>query len=92
MQMETKRIQKDDGRYLIYCHFPESATPEESAVFAAVNEAEVNGGTDTERGETENSGLETKNNGLETNSSGAGTKNSTADAQDNRQQEGAAHV
>ena len=39
MQMEKKRILKEDGRYLVMYHFPESATPEETAVFAAIADA-----------------------------------------------------
>ena len=39
MQMEKKRLLKEDGRYLVTYHFPESATPEESAVFAAITDA-----------------------------------------------------
>jgi len=34
--MEKKRIRKEDGRYLIYYHFPESATEEQTAVFTAI--------------------------------------------------------
>ena len=36
MQMEKKRTLKEDGRYLVSYHFPESATAEETAVFAAI--------------------------------------------------------
>jgi hypothetical protein len=39
MQMEKKRIMKEDGRYLVLYHFPESATLEESAVFAVIADA-----------------------------------------------------
>ena len=39
MQMEKKRLLKEDGRYLVTYHFPESATPEETAVFAAITDA-----------------------------------------------------
>ncbi|HEV2473806.1 MAG TPA: hypothetical protein VGS41_14110 [Chthonomonadales bacterium] len=35
MELEKKRIIKPDGRYLIYYHFPESATEEQTAEFAA---------------------------------------------------------
>lgn len=38
MRMEKKQTLKDDGRYLIYYHFPESATPEQAAAFADVAE------------------------------------------------------
>jgi len=34
--MEKKRILKEDGRYLLYYHFPESATPEQTKAFEAV--------------------------------------------------------
>ncbi len=36
MRLEKKVILKEDGRYLVYYHFPETATAEQSAVFAAV--------------------------------------------------------
>jgi hypothetical protein len=36
MQMEKKRIRKEDGRYLVYYHFPASATPEETAAYGAI--------------------------------------------------------
>ena len=39
MQMEKKRLLKEDGRYLVLYHFSESATPEETAVFAAIADA-----------------------------------------------------
>ena len=39
MQMEKKRVMEEDGRYLVLYHFPESASPEESAVFAAIADA-----------------------------------------------------
>ena len=41
MQLEKKQIEKEDGRYLVYYHFPESATPEENTVFAAIQDGEV---------------------------------------------------
>jgi hypothetical protein len=34
--MEKKRILKEDGRYLLYYHFPESATEEQTATFASI--------------------------------------------------------
>ena len=40
MRMEKKTILKDDGRYLIYYHFAESATPEQKAAFDAVTPAQ----------------------------------------------------
>jgi hypothetical protein len=36
MRMEKKTVLKEDGRYLVYYHFPESATPEETATYAAI--------------------------------------------------------
>jgi hypothetical protein len=36
MQMEKKRIHKEDGRYLVYYHFPDTAGPEETQAFAEV--------------------------------------------------------
>lgn len=36
MPMQKKVTRKDDGRYLIYYHFPETATAEETAAFDAV--------------------------------------------------------
>ena len=36
MQIEKKQILKEDGRYLVFYHFAETATPEQTAVFAAV--------------------------------------------------------
>lgn len=39
MRMEKRRILKEDGRYLIYYHFPESANAEQTAAFEAADEA-----------------------------------------------------
>lgn len=36
MRMEKKRVLKDDGRYLTFYHFPETATEEEAQVFNAL--------------------------------------------------------
>lgn len=36
MRMEKKRILKEDGRYLVYYHFVESATEEQTVAFDAV--------------------------------------------------------
>ena len=36
MPMQKKVTRKDDGRYLIYYHFAETATPEETAAFESV--------------------------------------------------------
>ena len=36
MQMLKMRVQKEDGRYLVYYHFPESANAEETAVFERI--------------------------------------------------------
>ncbi len=36
MRIEQKKTRKEDGRSLIYYHFPATATPEETAVFAAI--------------------------------------------------------
>ncbi|HZO91600.1 MAG TPA: hypothetical protein VFB38_24980 [Chthonomonadaceae bacterium] len=36
MRMEKKRHLKEDGRYLIYYHFPESASPEQAGTFASL--------------------------------------------------------
>ena len=33
------QIQKEDGRYLVYYHFPDSATEEQSAVFRSADAA-----------------------------------------------------
>lgn len=33
MRMEKKRVLKEDGRYLIYYHFPETATPEQTGTY-----------------------------------------------------------
>lgn len=41
MRMEQKQTRKEDGRRLIYYHFPETANPEESAVFAAINPVDL---------------------------------------------------
>jgi hypothetical protein len=35
--MEKKRILKEDGRYLVYYHFPNTATPAESSTFAEID-------------------------------------------------------
>lgn len=37
MRMEKKRILKEDGRYLIYYHFPDTATPEQTGTFDAID-------------------------------------------------------
>jgi hypothetical protein len=34
--MEKKTVLKEDGRYLVYYHFPDSATLEQAETFAAV--------------------------------------------------------
>ncbi len=47
MQIEKKTIIKEDGRYLVAYHFPDSATPEESAVFAAIDDAQTKKATET---------------------------------------------
>lgn len=36
MRLEKKLVVKEDGRYLLYYHFPETATAEQSEVFAAL--------------------------------------------------------
>jgi len=36
MPMQKKVTRKDDGRYLIYYHFVETASPEETAAFEAI--------------------------------------------------------
>jgi len=33
MQLEKKQIVKEDGRYLVYFHFPATATEEQTAAF-----------------------------------------------------------
>jgi hypothetical protein len=40
MRMLKKQVLKEDGRYLVYYHSPETATPEQAAAFASV-EAEA---------------------------------------------------
>ncbi|CCW35873.1 hypothetical protein CWRG_02010 [Chthonomonas calidirosea] len=40
MRMQKKVTLKEDGRYLIYYHFPDTATPEETAAFEALEETE----------------------------------------------------
>lgn len=56
MRMDKKRILKEDGRYLLYYHFPDSATPEQTEAFEAVpapvivsGEAEANTDADAPR-------------------------------------------
>jgi hypothetical protein len=39
MRYEKKLIQKDDGRYLVYYHFPESASPEQAEAFRSAIES-----------------------------------------------------
>jgi len=41
MRLSKKQVLKEDGRYLIYYHNPETATPEQTAVFAAIDAPEV---------------------------------------------------
>jgi hypothetical protein len=55
IQMLKKQIRKDDGRYLIYYHNPETATPEQTAAFASIEapaEAVATGKNHGEHGET----------------------------------------
>ena len=33
MRYEKKQITKEDGRYLVFYHFPETATPDQTATF-----------------------------------------------------------
>jgi hypothetical protein len=33
MRLEKKQIVKEDGRYLVYYHFPDTATPEQTLAF-----------------------------------------------------------
>ncbi|HLI50094.1 MAG TPA: hypothetical protein VKV18_15595 [Chthonomonas sp.] len=40
MRMQKKITLKEDGRYLIYYHFPDTATPEETEAFEALKETE----------------------------------------------------
>ena len=51
MRMEKKRILKEDGRYLIYYHFPDTATPEQTGTFAAIAASVISEG-DTEAPKT----------------------------------------
>jgi hypothetical protein len=43
MRYEKKQITKEDGRYLVYYHFSESATEEQAAVFRSVEETPPGG-------------------------------------------------
>lgn len=47
--MTKKRVIKDDGRILIYYHAPQSATPQQTQVYAEIEAKEeaVNLGTNT---------------------------------------------
>lgn len=36
MQMQKKKTLKEDGRFLIYYHFPQTATAEETSVFEGI--------------------------------------------------------
>lgn len=36
MRMQKKIILKEDGRYLIYYHFPDTASEEETTTFEAI--------------------------------------------------------
>lgn len=38
-QLQKKRVLKEDGRYLIYYHFPETATADETVVFDRIDAA-----------------------------------------------------
>lgn len=40
MQMEKKRVLKQDGRYLVFYHFPATATPEQTALFEQIQPVE----------------------------------------------------
>ncbi|HZT41059.1 MAG TPA: hypothetical protein VFA07_02660 [Chthonomonadaceae bacterium] len=51
MRMEKKKVLKEDGRYLIYYHFPETATPEQTGTFNAIA-ASVTSEGDTEAPKT----------------------------------------
>lgn len=37
MKIEKKTLQKEDGRSITFYHFPESATPEQTAAFIALD-------------------------------------------------------
>ena len=39
MQYEKKQIQKEDGRYLVYYHFPDTATDEQTVAFQSAEAA-----------------------------------------------------
>ena len=41
MRMEKKRILKEDGRYLVYYHFPDTASPEETAAFTEIHSVDA---------------------------------------------------
>ena len=47
MRLEKKRVLKEDGRYLLYYHFPDTATPEQTGTFEAI---EASGQTGAEDG------------------------------------------
>ena len=40
MQMQKKITLKEDGRFLVYYHFPDTATEEETQVFAGIKAIE----------------------------------------------------
>lgn len=52
MQMEKKITTKEDGRFLVYYHFPETASEEETQVFESI---EGNSGEEDRRQKTEDS-------------------------------------
>ena len=41
MELEKKQITKEDGRYLVFYHFADTATPEQAEVFRSVQPASV---------------------------------------------------
>ncbi len=44
MRMEKKQLRKEDGRYLVYYHFPDSASTEETQVYADIDPSAADAG------------------------------------------------
>ena len=66
MQMEKKITTKEDGRFLVYYHFPDTATEEETQVFEGI-EGDKGQGTGNSNAPTPNTQHPTPNTGGVTN-------------------------
>ena len=45
MQFEKKQITKEDGRYLVFYHFPDTADPDQTGAFESVESFDAGAGS-----------------------------------------------